>query len=104
MFSPLLLNESKVGGYPAVFLGREFKLRISSFLLRCKMDTETEELLLFLLSICPGVRVQLGASLLALMIKNLPAMQETEVCLGQEDPLEKRMATHSSILFFFFFF
>ena len=54
MFSPLLLNESKVGGYPAVFLGREFKLRISSFLLRCKMDTETEELLLFLLSICPG--------------------------------------------------
>ena len=33
------------------------------------------------------------------MIKNLPAMQETQVrCLGQEDPLEKGMATHSSIL------
>ena len=31
--------------------------------------------------------------------KNLPAMQETQVCsLGQEDPLEKGMATHSSIL------
>ena len=29
------------------------------------------------------------------MVKNLPAMQET---LGQEDPLEKGMATHSSIL------
>ena len=98
MFSPLLLNESKVGSYLAVFLGREYKLRISSFLLRWKMDTETEELLLFLLSICPGVRVQLGASLLALMVKKPPAMQETEVCLGQEDPLEKGMATHSSIL------
>ena len=31
--------------------------------------------------------------------KNLPAMKETWVCsLGQEDPLEKEMATHSSIL------
>ena len=33
------------------------------------------------------------------MVKNLPAMLETGVqSLGQEDPLEKRMATHSSIL------
>ena len=33
------------------------------------------------------------------MIKNLPAMQETWVqSLGQEDPLEKELATHSSIL------
>ena len=33
------------------------------------------------------------------MIKNLPAMQETGVrSLGQEDPLEKEMATHSSTL------
>ena len=32
---------------------------------------------------------------IAQMIKNLPAIQET---LGQEDPLEKGMATHSSIL------
>ena len=33
------------------------------------------------------------------MVKNLPAMQETQVqSLGREDPLEKRMATHSSIL------
>ena len=31
--------------------------------------------------------------------KNLPAVQETQVqSLGQEDPLEKEMATHSSIL------
>jgi len=34
-----------------------------------------------------------------LVVKNLPAMQETWVWfLGQEDPLEKEMATHSSIL------
>ena len=40
-----------------------------------------------------------GASLVAQMVKNLPAMQETRVqSLGQEDPLEKEMATHSSIL------
>ena len=33
------------------------------------------------------------------LVKNLPAMQETPVrSLGQEDPLEKEMATHSSIL------
>ena len=32
------------------------------------------------------------------MVKNLPAIQETQVwSLGQEDPLEKEMATHSSI-------
>ena len=32
------------------------------------------------------------------MVKCLPAMQETQVrSLGQEDPLEKEMATHSSI-------
>ena len=33
------------------------------------------------------------------MVKNLPAMQETQVqSLGQEDPLEKGMATNSSTL------
>ena len=37
-------------------------------------------------------------SLVAQMVKNLPAMQDTQVrSLGQEDPLEKEMATHSSI-------
>ena len=38
-------------------------------------------------------------SLVAQLVKNLPAMQETPVqFLGQEDPLEKGEATHSSIL------
>ena len=36
---------------------------------------------------------------MAQSVNNLPAMQETQVqSLGQEDPLEKEMATHSSIL------
>ena len=41
------------------------------------------------------------ASLMALWVKNLPAMQKTETWvqfLGGEDPLENGMATHSSIL------
>ena len=44
---------------------------------------------------CDGI----WASLVAQRLKHLPAMQETWVqSLGQEDPLEKEMATHSSIL------
>ena len=43
--------------------------------------------------------LNLQASLVAQMVKNLPAMHETQVrSLGQEDALEKEMATHSSIL------
>ena len=42
---------------------------------------------------------QFGTSLVAQIVKNLPAMRETQVqSLDWEDPLEKRMATHSSIL------
>ena len=40
-----------------------------------------------------------GASLVAQAVRNLPAVQETRVpSLSQEDPLEKGMVTHSSIL------
>ena len=40
-----------------------------------------------------------GALLVAQTVKNLPAVQETQVrSLGWEDPLEKGMATHSGIL------
>ena len=40
-----------------------------------------------------------GASLVAQMVKNLPAIQETEVrSLNQEDLLEKEMAAHFNIL------
>ena len=44
-------------------------------------------------------RYKCRASLVAQMVKNLPAMIETRVrFLGQEDPLEKGMATYSTIL------
>ena len=47
----------------------------------------------------PAFVVNYWASLVAQKVKNPPAMQETWVrSLGQEDPLEKEMATHSSIL------
>ena len=40
-----------------------------------------------------------GPSLVAQRLKRLPPMRETRVrSLGQEDPLEKEMVTHSSIL------
>ena len=42
---------------------------------------------------------QKWASRVAQMVKDLPAVQETQVrSLGQEDPLEKGTATHSSVL------
>ena len=45
------------------------------------------------------VKSQIRASLVAQAVKNLPAMQETWVpSLGQEDSLEKGMATHSVVL------
>ena len=41
----------------------------------------------------------LGASLVVQMVKNLPAMQKAQVhSLGRDNPLEKGMATHSSVL------
>ena len=46
-----------------------------------------------------GTHTHTHTSLVAQMVQNLPTMQETQVrSLGQEDPLEKEMATHSSIL------
>jgi len=44
-------------------------------------------------------KLSLGASLVAQMVKNLSAVKETWVqSLSQKEPLEKQMATHSSIL------
>ena len=51
--------------------------------------------------ICSDILLQnfWGTSLVAQTVKRLPAMRETWVqSLGQEDPLEKKMATHSSTL------
>ena len=45
------------------------------------------------------VLLLLGLPLVAQLVKNLPAMQKTHVqSVGQVDPLEEEMATHSSIL------
>ena len=46
-----------------------------------------------------SLHITIGAFLVAQMTKSLPAVPETWVqSLGQVDPLEKKMATHSSIL------
>ena len=51
------------------------------------------------MEVLPFDEVILYSSLVAQLVKNLPAMQETWVrSLGWEDPLEKGMATHSNIL------
>ena len=52
------------------------------------------------ISVCLGhIFLTFWASLVAQMVKNPPVMQETWVqSLDEEDPLEKEMATHSSIL------
>ena len=57
-----------------------------------------------MLNFCKNVEVELWrifkwGSLIAQMVKNLPTVWETQVqSLRKEDPLEKEMATHSSIL------
>ena len=45
------------------------------------------------------LNISFWASLMAQMVKNLSAMQQTQIqSLGWEDPLEKGMATHSIII------
>ena len=69
----------------------------------CVRDTETETQR-ERLSISPGIALPSVKLLLAsvpvgLPVKNPPSMQELQVrSLGQEDPLEKGITTHSSIL------
>ena len=55
-------------------------------------------MLFFFFKIVSAILVPFS-SLVAQMVKNLPAMKETQFrSLGREDPLEKGMASHSSIL------
>ena len=45
------------------------------------------------------ITIAYGTSMVAQTVKNLPAMQKTQVrSLGREDPLEEGTATHSSVL------
>ena len=49
--------------------------------------------------VCMYIYIYMWASLVVQMVKHLPTVQETRVrSLGREDPPEKEMATHSSIL------
>ena len=80
------------------------------FLIRCEILDELPLLIIMIIFmifkhlpfqkyICIQLRLILWASLVAQRLKHLHAMWETWVrSLGQEDPLEKEMATHSSIL------
>ena len=66
--------------------------------IKCEFISELSVSLIFVSVFVPYHPV-LRTSLVAQMVKHLPTMQETRVqSLGWEDPLEKEMATHSSIL------
>ena len=80
---------------------------MASFFVKCSISPSTYRLQTFSKALCsralsdesPKLFDILWASLVAQMVKKLPARQETWVqTLGQEDPLEKVMATHFSIL------
>ena len=61
--------------------------------------SDWSDLIYIQLGIIGNLEMICWASLVAQMVKNLPAMQKTWVwSLGWNDPLEKEMATHSSIL------
>ena len=75
-------------GYPLQYSGLENSMDYVYSPWGCKESDRTEWLSL-----------SLWASLIAQLVKNLPAVQETGVwSLGREDSLKKEMATHSSIL------
>ena len=77
---------------------------LSKFQILCLNDQNPPDLILtfllfLLLSFIHYFLMYEEASLVAQMVKSLPAMWETQVqTLGWEDPLEKGMAIHSSIL------
>ena len=67
--------------------------------LNCETKTSLLTVLEWEFRIFVRMFAKFWASLMTQTIKNLPAMKETKVLpLGGEDPLEKGMATHSSIL------
>ena len=79
VFLPLNYPQDNASGFPHGSVGKESA---------CNAGDTVD------VGLIPGL-----ASLVAQRLKRLPAMQETRVqSLGQEDPLEKEMATHSSIL------
>ena len=82
-----------------------FSLKEFNFILLFIKGTPKQPVIYFSLLLqlspllCGKILSNKRASLVAQRVKRLPAMQETGVrSLGREDPLEKEMATHSSIL------
>ena len=72
---------------------------ISLFWLKLFCDFKNQVILLKNVFNLTCSRLLFGASLVVQLVKNVPAVQETQFpSLGQEDPLEKEMAIHSSIL------
>ena len=66
-----------------------------------KLHNPKEKLYFYIFHLCISVYTDMGfpGGSCLMMVKNLPAIQETWVqSLGEEDPLEKEMAIHSSIL------
>ena len=62
------------------------------------ISAQTFSFVMFI-NLCFPRKKSFRASLVVQMIENLPAMQEAQVqSLGWEDPLEKGMTTHSSVL------
>ena len=95
-WTPLTPNMTLIKKSTILMLEIEEKLK--SLLRRVKKESEKVSLKLNIKNTHTH-KNRLWASLVAQMIKSLPAMHETWVqSLDQEDPLEKELATHSSIL------
>ena len=86
MFSLIKLDETKIDGEQKKQLRDHERLKIiKNLMMPVKLSPVKKK----------KKRI---SSLVAQMVKNLPAMQETRIqSLGGEDPLEKRMVTHSRI-------
>ena len=94
-----------VQGTPAIVSGIKNPPDGGSIRLPCKLERALTIIAFSFLcettaaSFCYCVIVITTPSIVAQMVKNLPTVQETQVqSQGWEDPLGKRMATHSSIL------
>ena len=85
-----LEHQAPLGSFPGHLLEHLGKALATSF---PGVGSFLQELLAY------GFSIIREPSLVALSVKNLPAAQETQVqFLGWEDPLEKEMANHSSVL------
>ena len=106
-FFLLIFHSYVVHDFPAIMISKKLNSKLGNCLL-VQIRAESTGLSVCYLGLgktwgCPCVaireRLSSWSSLVAQTVKRLPAMQETRVqSLGQEDPLEKEMATHYSTL------